>query len=69
MPHSPSRRLSSPSATSRARCPTEGALHSPVDAVEEIAELGLGGVSPVFADERFPEDLAHDTGAADTVPP
>jgi EmrB/QacA subfamily drug resistance transporter len=36
--------------------PDEGALHSPVDSMENVAELGLGGVLPVFADERFPGD-------------
>ncbi len=40
--------------------PDEGALHSPVDAMENVAELGLGGISPMFADEQFPEDLARD---------
>ncbi len=29
----------------------EGAMHSPLDAIENTAELGLGGVPPVFADE------------------
>ena len=28
-----------------------GAMHGPVEALEEAAELGLGGVPPVFADE------------------
>jgi hypothetical protein len=40
--------------------PDEGALHSPVDAMENVAELGLGGVSPVFSDEQFPEDAPRD---------
>ena len=31
-----------------------GALHSPVDAIEDVAELGLGGVPPVFADHESP---------------
>ena len=29
----------------------EGAMHGPVEALEEAAELGLGGVPPVFSDE------------------
>ena len=32
----------------------EGAMHGPVGSVEDVAELGLGGVPPVFDDERFP---------------
>ncbi len=47
--------------------PDEGALHSPVDAIEDVAELGLGGVSPVFADERFPGDTVHDADLARPV--
>jgi len=47
--------------------PDEGALHSPVDAIENAAELGLGGVPPVFADERFPVDIEHDTDVAQPV--
>jgi Na+/melibiose symporter-like transporter len=48
--------------------PDEGALHSPVDAMENVAELGLGGVSPIFADEHFPGDAALDTDVANPVP-
>ena len=29
-----------------------GALHGPVEGLEEAATLGLGGVPPVFADEE-----------------
>ena len=29
----------------------EGAMHGPVEALEEAAELGLGGVPPVFSDQ------------------
>src|SRR5207253_2976435 len=29
----------------------EGAMHGPVEALEEAAEMGLGGVPPVFSDE------------------
>jgi EmrB/QacA subfamily drug resistance transporter len=32
----------------------EGALHGPVAAVEDVAELGLGGVPPVFDKEPLP---------------
>jgi hypothetical protein len=28
----------------------EGALHGPIESLEDAAELGLGGVPPVFAD-------------------
>jgi hypothetical protein len=39
-----------------------GALHGPVEALEEVAALGLGGVPPVFADEQRDEEraLEHD---------
>ena len=39
-----------------------GALHGPVEALEEVAALGLGGVPPVFADEQRDENrtLDHD---------
>jgi len=47
--------------------PDEGALHSPVDAFEDVAELGLGGVLPVFADEHFPGDVALDSDGANFV--
>jgi EmrB/QacA subfamily drug resistance transporter len=30
---------------------SEGALHSPVDSLENVAELGLAGAPPLFADE------------------
>ncbi len=43
----------------------EGAMSSPVAAMESTAELGLGGVPPVLADSRA-DELAHD-GAG--VPP
>jgi hypothetical protein len=29
----------------------EGAMHGPLEAFEEAAELGVGGVPPVFSDE------------------
>ena len=38
----------------------EGALHSPIDAIEDIAERGLDGVPPTFAEE----DGAHVDDAA-----
>jgi Na+/melibiose symporter-like transporter len=34
----------------------QGAARSATDAVENVMELGLGGVEPVFADQRFPGD-------------
>ena len=48
--------------------PDEGALHSPVDSLENVAELGLGGVMPVFADEHFPGDPSLDADVANSVP-
>ena len=33
---------------------TDGALHSPVDAIEDVAELGLGGAPPLFDDHESP---------------
>jgi EmrB/QacA subfamily drug resistance transporter len=41
----------------------EGALSSPVAAMENTAELGLGGVPPVLADSRA-SDLAYDAAGA-----
>ena len=40
----------------------EGALHGSVEALEEVAAMGLGGVPPVFADEQRDEerDLERD---------
>ena len=35
----------------------EGAMHGTVEALEEVAAMGLGGVPPVFADEQA--DAAH----------
>ena len=44
----------------RATCPAtsrhEGAMHGPVEAIEDAAELGLAGVPPIFADG--PDDTA-----------
>jgi EmrB/QacA subfamily drug resistance transporter len=40
--------------------PAEGAMHSPIDALEEIAELGLGGVPPLFSDDP---GVPHSEGA------
>jgi len=34
----------------------EGAMHGPVEAMEDVATLGIAGVPPIFADERFPGD-------------
>jgi Na+/melibiose symporter-like transporter len=34
----------------------DGAVHGPVEALEEVAAMGLGGVPPVFADEQREEE-------------
>jgi hypothetical protein len=44
-----------------------GALHSPVDSLENVAELGLGGAIPLFGDEHFPGDAALHTAGANSV--
>ena len=31
----------------------EGAMSGPIGAIEDTAELGLGGVPPIFADEQY----------------
>jgi hypothetical protein len=31
-------------------------MHGPVEAMEDVAQLGIAGVPPIFADERFPGD-------------
>ena len=36
--------------------------------MESTAELGLGGVPPVLADEHFPGDATLDTDVANSVP-
>ena len=41
----------------------EGAVHGAVESVEDVAALGIGGVEPVFPDQRFPEDDLLDEGA------
>ena len=41
----------------------EGAMHGPVEAIEDAAELGLAGIPPVFADG--PDDT---TPVASRVP-
>src|SRR5262245_39214329 len=38
----------------------EGAMRGPVEAMEDVAELGIAGVPPIFADERFPGDAVDD---------
>ena len=43
-------RRASCTATCRTRSRRRGALHGPLESLEEVAELGLGGVPPVFAD-------------------
>jgi Na+/melibiose symporter-like transporter len=40
----------------------QGAEHGPVDAVEDVLELGIAGVEPVFADQEFPHDRDRDGG-------
>ena len=44
----------------------EGAMHGPVEAMEDVATLGIAGVPPIFADERFPGDDVPDV--VDGVP-
>ena len=44
----------------------EGAMHGPVEAMEDVAQLGIAGVPPIFADERFPGDDVPDV--VDGVP-
>lgn len=39
---------------------TEGAMHGPVESMEDAAELGLGGTPPIFAEEA----AAADAGSA-----
>jgi EmrB/QacA subfamily drug resistance transporter len=34
----------------------EGAMHGPVEAMEDVAELGIAGVPPIFADARVPAE-------------
>jgi DHA2 family multidrug resistance protein-like MFS transporter len=34
----------------------DGAVHGPVEALEEVAAMGLGGVPPVFADAQREEE-------------
>jgi Na+/melibiose symporter-like transporter len=47
----------------------EGAMHSSVESLEEIAELGLGGVSPLFADDPgFSHPDAESVHAAERSP-
>jgi EmrB/QacA subfamily drug resistance transporter len=38
----------------------QGAMHGGAESLEDVAELGLGGVLPVFPDEVFPGDEEHD---------
>ena len=33
-----------------------GAMHSPIDALENAAEFGIGGAMPVFADDPHPSE-------------
>ena len=34
----------------------EGAMHGPVESVEDMAEFGIAGAMPVFADSPAPTD-------------
>ena len=43
----------------------EGAMHGPVEAMEEAAELGLAGTPPIFPDET-PGDATDETVPVDT---
>jgi MFS transporter, DHA2 family, integral membrane protein len=48
----------------------EGAMRGPVEAMEDVAELGLAGLPPIFADERFPQDRVPDVAeGVPTSPP
>jgi hypothetical protein len=39
----------------------QGALHDAGSSIEDAAELGLGGVSPIFPDDRYSDDrFLHD---------
>jgi hypothetical protein len=38
----------------------EGAMRGPVESMEDVAALGIAGVPPIFADERFPGDRVPD---------
>jgi EmrB/QacA subfamily drug resistance transporter len=43
----------------------QGAMKDAVGSAEDVAELGLGGVLPVFPDEVFPSDLPDDGPVGD----
>jgi hypothetical protein len=47
--------------------PDEGALHSGIESMENVAELGLGGVPPVFAGEPHAATVAPRASASDRV--
>jgi hypothetical protein len=44
----------------------EGAMHGPVESMEDVATLGIAGVPPIFADEHFRGDDERDV--VDGVP-
>ncbi|MFN8026563.1 MAG: MFS transporter [Acidimicrobiia bacterium] len=47
----------------------EGAMHSAHEALENVAELGLGGVMPVFDEEPFPDPVGpDDTAVGEPLP-
>ena len=41
-------------------------MHGAVGAMEDVAELGLAGIPPVFADERFAADEPRSDADAPT---
>ncbi len=41
----------------------EGAMHGPVGSMEDVAELGLGGTMPIFADTADATDAARDSNS------
>ncbi len=44
-----------------------GAMHDAVSAAEDMAELGLGGTMPVFADTSFSDSVLDDAALSDAV--
>jgi hypothetical protein len=47
----------------------EGAMHGGGESMEDVAELGLAGVPPVFPDEEFPGDAERlDDGEREARP-
>ena len=46
----------------------EGAMHGAVESAEDVAELGIAGIPPVFADEVFPGDGPRVRRGAEAAP-